>query len=215
MFLGLPIVYLLHFTSLFTRSDGDLLDTSASSLISNLILRSSPSSASSLRPSAVNISIMSFPSTPSSKRRLADHRPTSLRKKKKKSNVPLEQAFLGEDSGYIPPYDLREHEAPPRLRMKQLPRPKNPNGRDPFQHLGDDVVHLIITNLGPKDTETIRRVSRFWKATSEYHCGKATLIQHLPWAACQDLLGSTKEDINLQYRRQRMYLKGLCRARRL
>lgn len=156
---------------------------------------------------------MSPPSTLSSKRRLADQHPASLRKKKKKSCYPLEKAFLREDSGYLPPYGLREHEAPARLALKQLPRPKNPNGRDPFQHLGDDVVHLIVTNLAAKDTETIRRVSHFWKATSEYHCGKATVIQHLPWAASQDLLGLTKEDINLQYRRQRMYLKGLRHTR--
>jgi len=154
---------------------------------------------------------MSPPSTLSCKRRLADQRLASLRKKKKKSCYPLENAFLREDSGYLPPYGLREHEAPARLTLKQLPRPKNPNGRDPFQHLGDDVVHLIITNLAAKDTETIRRVSQFWKATSEYHCGKATVTQHLPWAASQDLLGLTKEDINLQYRRQRMW--SLCFTR--
>ena len=158
---------------------------------------------------------MSPPSTLSSKRRLADQRSASLRKKKKKSCYPLENAFLREDSGYLPPYGLREHEAPARLATKQLPRPKNPNGRDPFQHLGDDVVHLIIINLAAKDTEMIRRVSQFWKATSEYHCGKATVIQHLPWAASQDLLGLTKEDINLQYRRQRMYLKDLRLTRLL
>lgn len=158
---------------------------------------------------------MSLPSTLSSKRRLADQRPASLRKKKKKSCQPLENAFLCEDSGYRPPYSLREHETPrpARISLKQLPRPKNPNGRDPFQHLGDDVVHLIIANLAAKDTETIRRVSQFWKATSEYHCGKATMIQHLPWAASQDLLGLDKEEINLQYRRQRMFSRRLRRSR--
>jgi len=170
---------------------------------------SPPSSVFTLPPSVVKTSTMSPPSTLSSKRRLADQRSASLRKKKKKSCYLLENAFLREDSGYLPPYGLREHEAPARLATKQLPRPKNPNGRDPFQHLGDDVVHLIIINLAAKDTEMIRRVSQFWKATSEYHCGKATVIQHLPWAASQDLLGLTKEDINLQYRRQRMYLKDL------
>lgn len=174
-----------------------------------------PSSVFALPPSVAKTSTMSPPSTLSSKRRLADQRSASLRKKKKKSCYPLENAFLREDSGYLPPYGLREHEAPARLATKQLPRPKNPNGRDPFQHLGDDVVHLIIINLAAKDTEMIRRVSQFWKATSEYHCGKATVIQHLPWAASQDLLGLTKEDINLQYRRQRMYLKDLRLTRLL
>lgn len=157
---------------------------------------------------------MSPPSTLSSKRRPADQRPLSLRKKKKKNPcLSLEKAFLCEDSGFRPPYSLREHEAPTRRVWKQLPRPKNLNGRDPFQYIGDDVVYLIITNLAAKDTETIRRVSHFWKATSEFHCGKATVIQHLPWAASQDLLELPKEDINLQYRRQRMYLRSLCLPR--
>lgn len=117
--------------------------------------------------------------------------------------MALEHAFVYDDTRYCPPYSLRGASPPARLALqKQLQRPKNPNGCDPFQHLGDDVVHLVISILTPKDTEIMRRVSKFWKATSEYHCGKATMIQHLPWAASQDFENLSKEDINLQYRRQ-------------
>lgn len=145
---------------------------------------------------------------PTSKRRLADQRPASL-KKKAKTASPLERAFLVDDHVYRPPPSLRllsaqgELATPRRRRVVILPRPASSNGRDPFQHLGDDEVFLIISLLPRKESETIRRVSKFWKATSEYHCGKGILLQNLPWAATQDLDDLPKEAVNLRYRRQR------------
>ena len=142
-----------------------------------------------------------------SKRRLADQRPSGS-KRKKQTNATLAQAFLRKDYGFRPPSGLREHMSGPapakNISRKKLIYPVNPNGRDPFQHLNDDEIQQIICYLSAKDTEIMRRVSKFWKATSEYHCGKSVLLQHLPWAASHDLNSWSNEEINLYYRRQCM-----------
>ena len=143
----------------------------------------------------------------SSKRRLPDQRPSSA-KKKKQTHVALAQAFLLKDYGFRAPSGLRQcmsGPAPTRnVSSKKLICPANPNGRDPFQHLNDDEIQQIIGYLQPKDTEILRRVSKFWKATSEFHCGKSVLLQHLPWAASHDLDSWSNGEINLYYRRHCM-----------
>ena len=144
-----------------------------------------------------------------SKRRLPDQQPSNASaKKKQRNNVALAEAFLREDYSFRPPPGLREHMSGPASRPtkktlpKKLTRPTKTNGRDPFQHLNDDEIHQIIRYLDAKDTETMRRVSKFWKATSEHHCSKSVLLQHLPWATSNDIDSLSNEELNIYYRRQ-------------
>ena len=143
-----------------------------------------------------------------SKRRVADQRPDSVKggkKRKRKPHVPLPKAFLSKDFNFPAPEGYRQPKAPRRRKVHKVPRPRNLNGLDPFQRLGDDEVYNIISYLSAEDTETLRRVSRFWKATSEHHCGKSILAQTLPWVPLQDLAGLSREELNLQYRRHCMW----------
>ena len=148
--------------------------------------------------------IMAFPSMLLSKRRLADQRPASLRKKRK-AHVPLSKAFLRKDYSFPPPVSQREPErgSPTRLRVRNSSVCRNTHGLDPFKYLGDDEIYIIISNLSAKDTETLRRVSQLWKATSEYHCSQSILTLKLPWASTQSLVELSKSDTNLRYRRHR------------
>lgn len=147
---------------------------------------------------------MSSIPTPTSKRRLADQRPASV-KRKRKSYVPLSKAFLRKDFNFPAPESCRQTAAPPRKRACKSPRPKNLNGLDPFKRLGDNETYIIISYLSAKDTETLRRVSKLWKATSEYHCSMSIMKQMLPWAPSQESAELSRRDVNLWYRRQREY----------
>ena len=147
---------------------------------------------------------MAIPPMLLSKRRLADQRPASLRKKRK-SHVPLSKAFLRKDYGFPPPVSQREPERGPstRLPLRTSNVRHNTHGLDPFKYLGDDEIYIIISNLSARDTETLRRVSQLWKATSEYHCSQSILTQKLPWASTQNLMELSKNETNLHYRRHR------------
>lgn len=123
---------------------------------------------------------------------------------------PLSEAFLAEDAAYVPPSSLRNEFGgklrPQKRRLKEraprkVPRPLIHNLRDPLHTLHDDVVHLVIALLPRRDTETLRRVSKLWKASSEYHCGKSALVRHFPWAAAKADGCETREAANLQFRR--------------
>ena len=129
-----------------------------------------------------------------------------------------------EDSAYVPPSSLRD-ESGEKLRpekrvskgrvSRRVPRPRNENLRDPFHTLGDDEVHLIITLLPARDTETLRRVSKLWKASSEYHCGKSALVRRFPWAAAKANRCETREAANLQFRRCCAYNYDTCELQEL
>lgn len=155
---------------------------------------------------------MAAPRMVLSKRRLANQQPSSVRKRRH-TRVPLDQAFLSEDHPFRGPPGCPNRPNPlasvsQRPTKKQL-RPANPNGRDPFQHLNDDEIHQVVSYLDPKDTESMRRVSKFWKITSEYYCTKSVLKQCLPWTATQDLESLPSAFMNLYYRRHCMYQKKL------
>lgn len=77
--------------------------------------------------------------------------------------------------------------------------------RDPFHVLGDHEVELIISHLDAKDTETLRRVSTLWRASSEYHCGRNMLLQHFPGMESKALNCQTREEMNLLFRRCRTH----------
>ena len=78
------------------------------------------------------------------------------------------------------------------------------NPRDPFDALGDVEIILIIELLPVTDTETLRRVSKRWKDTSESHCGRTALRTHFPWAIAK-ADGLEQKEVNLLFRRCRMY----------
>lgn len=81
--------------------------------------------------------------------------------------------------------------------------PPSVGRHDPFQRLNDDVIFTVVSMLRPVDTETLRRVSKLWKATSEFHCGQKLLHQHLPATILSTHNVCTREEANLQYRRAR------------
>ena len=90
-----------------------------------------------------------------------------------------------EDTPYKPPPDPENRPAAQKAaglvhKRRAVPRPKKKNLRDPFHILNDDDVYLIMTHLPARDTETLRRVSKLWKASSEFHCGKSALREHFP-----------------------------------
>lgn len=143
---------------------------------------------------------------------------SAKRQKLRHQKIPLSETFLTEDTAYVPPsslrFDLKERLRPHKRAPKETPprrvfRPLNENQRDPFHTLSDDEVHLIIALLPAGDTETLRRVSKLWKASSEYHCGKAALVRHFPWAAEKANRCETREAANLQFRRCLHYQKNL------
>ena len=88
-----------------------------------------------------------------------------------------------------------------KQRVVAAPQPFNPS--DPFDFFGADIVRIIITELDATDTETLRRVSKSWKAISEFYCGRTFLRQHFPEAAAslsENEIGSVEEE-NLRFRR--------------
>ena len=139
---------------------------------------------------------------------------SAKRQKLRHRKTPLSETFLAEDSAYVPPSSLRddfgkklrpEKRAPKETAPRRVKRPRTRNPRDPFHMFSDDEVHLIIALLPARDTETLRRVSKLWKASSEYHCGKSALVRHFPWAAAKAARFETREAANLQFRRCRRY----------
>ena len=132
--------------------------------------------------------------------------PSALRNRKRKA-VSLAESFQVHDEQYVPPYENPDG-SPKSRKAKQsgfVMRSKKKNRRDPFHVLNDDDVSLIIGYLQAADTETLRRVSKLWKASSEYHCGRILLLHHFPWAAATALQCGSREESNLQFRRYCTY----------
>ena len=96
-------------------------------------------------------------------------------------------------------YGLRERTAQGKL-VRVIQR-LLPSLQDPFYVLGDHEVRAIITHLEARDTETLRRVSRLWKASAEYHCERGLLLQHFPWMATKISQSTTRGELNLLFRR--------------
>lgn len=89
------------------------------------------------------------------------------------------------------------------------------NQSDPLNVFDADIVRIIITKLDAADTETLRRVSKLWKAISEFYCGRTFLRQHFPEAAAS--LGENEiwsvEEENLRFRRHCKCLSQAAMAR--
>ena len=96
-------------------------------------------------------------------------------------------------------YELRERTAQGKLR--RVTGKFEPSLQDPFYVLGDHEVRKIITLLEARDTEILRRVSRLWKASAEYHCAKSLLLQNFPWMATKLSQSATRDEWNLLFRR--------------
>lgn len=99
-------------------------------------------------------------------------------------------------------------------KERAISEPVTTNPQDPFDVFDAGIVHIIITELDAPDTETLRRVSKLWKASSEAHCGRTLLRQHFPEASlCENELGSIEEE-NLRFRRHcKLVLTPVCRER--
>ncbi len=81
---------------------------------------------------------------------------------------------------------------------------------DPFRVLPDNVVGLIVQELPAVDTETIRRVSKTWKATSEFFNANLALRTHFPMATTKMLVAPNEP--NLEFRRLCKYNPSPCQS---
>ena len=72
---------------------------------------------------------------------------------------------------------------------------------DPFMKLGDAEVYLVLSYLNAKETEPLRRVSKFWKTTSEFHLTRKALLSRFPWAASRADQCENREESSLLFRR--------------
>ena len=96
-----------------------------------------------------------------------------------------------------------KRKAPSTRPMSTVERPANLNSKDPFEYLGDDEVELIISFLSASQTETLRRVSKLWKASSEFHNSGAALQRHFGHVGEKADSYPTRESANLTFRRRR------------
>ena len=100
-------------------------------------------------------------------------------------------------------------------KQKATSEPRTINPQDPFDLFDAGIVRMIIAELDAPDTETLRRVSKLWKASSEFHCGRTMLRQHFPEAAAnlsEDEPGSCEEE-NLRFRRYCKFIFWTTMAR--
>ena len=88
-------------------------------------------------------------------------------------------------------------------RRSGVRRPKNKNAKDPFEYLADDVVGIIVSFLPVQVTEVLRRVSKFWKATSEYHNDSRAIRRHFGYLGEGSKSFDSREEANLHFRRLR------------
>ena len=78
--------------------------------------------------------------------------------------------------------------------------------KDPFQRLDDVAISQIFQYLSPKNTETVRRVSKHWKSISEFFCGRGLFQQHYKHVEPMIDRCTTREASNLLFRRTRKYI---------
>ena len=114
--------------------------------------------------------------------------------------MALKRKYVAREAPLKPTcYELRERTA--QGKVVKVNKRFRPSRKDPFHVLGDHEVRDIISYLEARDTETLRRVSTLWKASSEYHCERSVLLQHFPWMATEISESTTREEMNLLFRR--------------
>ena len=96
-----------------------------------------------------------------------------------------------------------KRKAPSTPPKSTIERPANLYSKDPFEYLGDDEIGLVISFLPAPDTETLRRVSRLWKASSELHNSGVALQRHFGHFGETADCYPTRESANLAFRRRR------------
>lgn len=128
---------------------------------------------------------------------------TTRTRKLKPKRSSLDYASLKDEKDYRPPDSHYVSSREPKPTSVMVPRPdrKKRNRRDPFDVLVDDAVHLVISHVSARDTETLRRVSKLWKASSEAHCGRNALQKHFPLAAAKTKGCGSRLEENLLFRR--------------
>ncbi|MCJ1483672.1 hypothetical protein MMC06_003840 [Schaereria dolodes] len=99
----------------------------------------------------------------------------------------------------------------PRMPKFKVSSSVNRNARDPFQCLDDNVVGTIISFLPASDTEILRRVSKVWKSTSEFHCGNEAIHRHFAHVGETRSEYRTRKEANLYFRR-RLYFEEKIKA---
>lgn len=121
--------------------------------------------------------------------------------------APHNRHFTPEESGSDNSHPLRRKQkhGEPNSKRSAVRRPKNKNAKDPFDCLVDDVVGIIVSLLPVQATETLRRVSRLWKATSEYHNDIRAIRRHFNYLGEGLKSFDSKEEANLHFRRLREY----------
>lgn len=130
----------------------------------------------------------------------------------KKAKISSEPTFKNTENQEHCPVNL---DVVGKGKQKAVSASQTINPQDPFDVFDADIVRMIITELDAPHTETLRRVSKLWKATSESHCGRTFLRQHFPEVAAslsEDEVGSVKEE-NLRFRRHCKFCPGSCGER--
>lgn len=112
-----------------------------------------------------------------------------------------------EYSDFVDPLAMRRKQkhGKPKSKKPAVRRPKNKNAKDPFDYLIDDVVGIIVSLLPVQATETLRRVSKLWKATSEYHNDTRAIRRHFGHLGEGSKSFDNKEAANVHFRRLRTY----------
>lgn len=123
--------------------------------------------------------------------------PPQKRSKRFSSSNPQ----LKEDKDYRPSHNPQTRSRLPKGPKILIPRPAKKNLRDPFMVLDDDMIFIIIDQLSSRETEILRRVSKFWKANSEVHCGRNALQKFFPLAASNAGEHLSRVEENLRFRR--------------
>lgn len=132
---------------------------------------------------------------------------THAARKGKLKRSSLDYASPTDEKDYRPGHGQSQSSRKPKKPSVIVPRPskENENPADPFNVLDDDAVYLIIAQLSAEETETLRRVSKLWKASSEAHCGRNALKKHFPLAAGKIEGHGSREQENLHFRRHCTY----------
>ena len=94
------------------------------------------------------------------------------------------------------------HKRPATRATSKIERPVDQNSKDPFDYLGDDEVGIIISFLSAFEMEKLRRVSKLWKASSEFHNAGEALQRHFGHIGERAADYPTTEAASLAFRRR-------------
>ena len=97
------------------------------------------------------------------------------------------------------------------LMSSDLPPFPAETRRDPFQILSHELMCEVVSYVPARDTETLRRVSKLWKVSSERALStRSAVLKHFPWATSRFQYCDTEVQKNLLFRRCREFIHILC-----